>query len=235
MAPTPPGRTKERVLRFVRERLLAGDPPTIREVAAAAGLSAVESARAHLLALVEEGRLEKEPGLARSYRLPRAHLKGGHVPPPRLVPLLGRVQAGPLTEAIEDPDGFVAVDGSTASRKDLDELFALRVQGDSMTGAGILEGDVVIVRRQETARDGDVVVALVGEDATVKRLRRRRLHGRDLVELFPENLAYAPILLPSSPLPSSPEAESDVSVRLLGKVIEVRRSLENTFPEGARP
>jgi repressor LexA len=90
------------------------------------------------------------------------------------------------------------------------ELFALVVQGESMTGAGILPDDLVIVRRQDTARDGEIVVALVRDEATVKRLRLRA--GR--IELQPENAAFAPIV-------PGPGAE----VRILGRVVEVRRRL----------
>jgi repressor LexA len=116
------------------------------------------------------------------------------------------VPAGPLEEAIEEVEDHVPV---TAER-DPDRLFGLRVTGDSMVGAGILAGDVVIVRRQDRADSGDVVVAKVGDEATVKRLR---LRGRQ-IELHAENPAYAPIV---------PEPES---VTILGKVIEVRRRLE---------
>lgn len=192
--------TRERVYRFVREQLAAGRPPTIREVQAAVGLKAVESARAHLEGLVSEGRLLKEQGRSRGYRLPGA----SRPRPPVQVPLLGRVQAGALTTAVEDPEGYVPVVGRDG------ELFALRVRGESMSGAGILPGDLVIVRRQSTAEPGDVVVALVGDEATVKRLRFRQ--GRP--ELHAENPAF-PTLVPE------PEA-----LTLLGKVVEVRRYFE---------
>ena len=122
-----------------------------------------------------------------------------------LVPLLGRVPAGALDEAVEDPDGYLPVDARGA----VDDLFALRVRGESMTGAGILPDDLVIVRRQPTAASGDVVVALVGNDATVKTFRPR---GRQ-VELHPENPAFEPLVLDAA------------AVVLLGKVVEVRRFL----------
>jgi repressor LexA len=202
MAYTKPGRTRDKVFRFVRERLLAGSPPTVREVQEAMGFKAVESARRQLDGLVDDGRLAKTPGLSRSYRLAE---RGGRTRPPQLVPLLGRVQAGGLHAAIEDPDGWIALDGEVRG----DEFFALRVRGDSMTGAGILDGDVVVVRRQEKAESGDVIVALVGEEATVKTLRRR---GRR-VELVPQNPAY-PVLAPEPG-----------ELEILGKVVEVRRRL----------
>jgi len=207
MGRTPTGETRERVYRFIRERLLHGLPPTVREVQEAFGFRAVETARQHLDVLVAEGKLSKRPGRSRGYLLPAAEL------PAVFVPVLGRVQAGQLSTAVEDPDGYVPVE----SRLTSDELFALRVRGESMTGAGILAGDLVIVRRQKTAGDGDVVVALVEDEATVKRLRIRRGH----YELHPENPAFEPIIPPPGEL------------RILGKVIELRRSFAGR-PPGAR-
>jgi repressor LexA len=207
MGRTPPGQTRERVFKLVRDRLLAGLPPTVREVQEAFGFSAVQTAREHLEALVDEGRLSKEGGgKARGYRLPAREQAG---PPTRLVPLLGRVQAGALNYAVEDLEGYVPVQ----SRRSPDEMFGLRVQGESMTGAGILPGDIVIVRRQPKANSGEIVVALVGDEATVKRLR---LRGRR-VELHPANPDFDVIV----PDPDDPEG-----LTLLGKVVEVRRQLE---------
>ncbi len=199
MGRTPPGETRQKVLEFVRERILAGRPPTVREVQEALGFRAVQTARRHLERLVAEGRLVVERGKARGYRLP------GEPAPTVLVPLLGRVPAGSLDTAVEDLEGYLPVQAPGSA-----ELFALRVRGESMTGAGILPGDVVIVRHQPFARDGDIVVARVGEEATVKRLRTR--DGR--VELLPENPAFEPIVPPPG------------EVEILGKVIEVRRRLE---------
>ena len=190
---------RERVYRFVRERLAAGRPPTVREVQEALGFRAVQSAREHLERLVAEGRLTKRAGEARGYRLPEEDA----APPAALVPVLGRVQAGALTTAVEDIEGYVPV-----QRKAGGDYFGLRVQGDSMTGAGILAGDIVIVRAQPAADSGAIVVALVEDEATVKRLR---LRGRR-IQLHPENPAFSPI---------TPE-----ECRILGKVVEVRRFLE---------
>ncbi len=200
MPRTQPGETRKKVFEFVRDRILAGRPPTVREVQEALGFRAVQTARAHLERLVAEGRLVVERGRARGYRLP------GHPGSTVLVPLLGRVPAGPLDTAVEEAEGYLPVE----TRGRGGDLFALRVRGESMTGAGILPGDLVIVRRQPEARDGDIVVARVGDEATVKRLRTRS--GR--VELLPENPAFAPIV----PAPGE--------VEILGKVVEVRRRLE---------
>ena len=201
MPPTPPGQTRRQVHAFVRDRIAAGAPPTVREVQQHFGFRAVQTARQHLETLVAEGRLAKEPGRARGYRLP-----SDLVAPMRLVPRLGRVQAGALSEAIEDPDGWIPVDGALGEH----ELFALTVKGESMLGAGILPDDTVVVRRQSIARDGEIVVALVRDEATVKRLRLHR--GR--IELHPENPAFSPIVLGGRE-----------EVRILGRVVEVRRRL----------
>jgi len=203
MAYTPQGQTRDKVLSFVRERILAGRPPTVREVQAAFGFRAVETARRHLENLVAEGRLQQDARKARGYQLP-----GGAdgFERPMFIPLLGRVQAGALTTAVQEVEGHIPVQTSRGRG----ELFALRVRGESMVAAGILPGDIAIVRRQPTAASGDVVVALVGDEATVKTLRVRR--GR--IELHAANPDFPPIV------PGPDE------VTILGKVIEIRRYLE---------
>ncbi len=202
MGRTRPGETRAKVFAFVRERLLAGQPPTVREVQQAFGFRAVQTARQHLEQLVAEGRLVAGRHRARGYGLPARAGSTRTV----LVPLLGQVPAGALDEAVEDPDGYLPVDARGAAAG---ELFALRVRGESMTGVGILPGDIVIVRRQPTAAPGDIVVARVDDDATVKTFRPR---GR-YVELRPENPAFEPIVLEAG------------AVVVLGRVIEVRRIL----------
>lgn len=204
---TPPGQTRERIYRFVRDRLLAGNPPSIREVQEAFNFKAVESARAHLTNLVKEGLLLKQDGKARGYRLPDS---AAFDDPPVQVPLLGRVPAGPLSEAIEDIESYLPVRSKFRGA----ELFALRVEGDSMRDAGILDGDVVIVQRQQSADPGDIIVAMIDGEATVKTLF---VEGRR-VELRPQNPEYAPIV---------PDPDE---LSVLGKVLEVRRHLdENPF------
>ena len=106
MGRTPTGETRRKVYEFVRDRLLAGQPPTVREVQDAFGFRAVQTARQHLERLVEDGRLVADRHKARGYRLPGA----GREPRTVLVPMLGRVQAGALAEAVEDPDGYLPVD-----------------------------------------------------------------------------------------------------------------------------
>jgi repressor LexA len=201
MAYTPPGRTREKVYRFMRDRLLEGAPPTVREVQDAMGFEAVESARRHLDSLVAEGKLKKTPGLSRSYRLADERVRPTRA---RTVPLLGRVQAGSLHAAIESPEGYVTIESDGRG-----EFFALRVRGASMSERGILDNDIVIVRRQEKAEPGDVVVAMVGDEATVKTFQRR---GKR-VALMPANGDFKPIVVDAA------------DVQILGRVVEVRRRL----------
>jgi repressor LexA len=215
MGRTPAGETRDRVLAFVRDRLLAGAPPTVRDVQDELGFRSVATAREHLDALVAAGKLERPAdGRHRGLSLPGRSSGSGREGQarfvPLLVPLLGAVQAGALTEAIEHADEHVVVTIRGGA-----DLFALRVRGDSMVPE-LLAGDVIVVRRQATAEHGDLVVAMVDGDATVKRLHRAR--GR--IELHATNPRYAPIV---------PAA----NLQLLGKVIELRRHFEGK-PIGGR-
>ena len=197
-------RTRDCVFEFVHERILAGEPPTVREVQGRFGFLSVGTAREHLDRLIADGRLVKIGGVSRGFRLPGGW---GEKHPTLNIPILGRIQAGEPTLAVEDIEGYVPVRASGSA----DDLFALRVNGESMVNAGILPGDLVIVRRQPDAENGEVVAALVGDDATIKRLYK---HG-DHVELRPEsdNPEFKPICLKGE------------TVQLLGKVIEIRRYL----------
>jgi repressor LexA len=237
MGKTPPGETREKIFAFVRDRILGGFPPTVREVQEAFRFKAVQTAREHLEALIAEGRIQKKGKIARGFRLPSFGIRPG-IRPPLFVPILGRVEAGALTTAVEEIEGYVPLEagafGATGGAESAGTStvagattthFALRVRGESMKDAGILPGDIVIVRRQPSAEDGEIVVALVEDEATVKRLRIRPAETspsnggtpgrrRKRVELHPENPAFAPI---------TPDPEN---VRILGKVIEIRRKLE---------
>jgi repressor LexA len=208
---TPPGETREAIYQFMRDRLLAGKPPTVREVQARFGFKAVQSAQAHLDQLVADGRLNKTlgdyKGHARGYTLPESSVD--YAPTPVFAPLLGGIQAGGLQEAIEDREGMVPVVRGSR-RAGSEKLFALRVRGESMKDAGILPDDIVVVRVQPNANPGDIVVALVEGEATVKTLRLRR--GK--IVLQPENPAFEEMVF-------SPD-----DVEILGNVIEVRRYIE---------
>ena len=200
MAYTKPGTTRNRIYRFVRARLLEGQPPTVREVQEEFGMRSVQSARNQLDILVREGLLIKQAGKARGFRLPGTHR------PSSLAPVVGNVSAGYLNVAVENIEGYIHVQ----SFSDENTLFALRVKGDSMIDAGILHGDIVLVRHQADIHSGDIVVAMVEDEATVKEFWN--VEGK--IQLRPRNDSY-PALLPN------PE-----NIVILGKVIEVRRHLE---------
>lgn len=205
---TPPGQTREHIFRFVQKAIREGRPPTIREVQEAFGFRSVQTAREHLDTLAAEGRLIKQPGISRGYRLPETAAAARDF---FSVPLLGRVQAGLPTVPVEEVEAYIPV-----KARGEEDLFALRVQGDSMKNAGILHGDVVIVRRASSAVDGDIVVALVGDEATVKRFRIRD----NLPALFPENPDFDPIF--------------SLDIAVIGKVIEVRRIFGDSVRQGRR-
>lgn len=173
--------TRQRVYDFVCEYLdLHGYAPSVREICLGVSLKSPSSAFGHLRQLAEEGRIEFNPGQKRSISLPdRAR-------PSVRVPVVGRVTAGAPILAVEQREGTLPVDADFARGRD---LFALRVRGDSMQNAAILDGDLVVVERTPEAKNGDIVVALLEEEATVKRFFREA----DGFRLQPENDAYGPI------------------------------------------
>ncbi|MGH8192247.1 MAG: transcriptional repressor LexA [Rhodanobacteraceae bacterium] len=177
----PPG--QQRVFDFLRAYLRRnGFPPTHREIQDALGFASPNAARRHLDALRRKRLIELPAHTARGIRLvgdaPRAKLAG--------LPLIGRVAAGRPILAEAHVERHVAVDARLFSpRAD----FLLRVQGDSMQGIGILDGDLAAVHRTPEARNGQIVVARIEDEVTIKRLRIRRQH----LQLVAENPAYAPI------------------------------------------
>ncbi len=186
------------VLAFLQQRAQDGLPPTVREICTAAGIKSTSTVHAYLKTLEDEGYISRQSGLNRAIRVKGAEQAA---PPAGRVPLLGRVTAGMPILAVEEVEDYVPYTG----HYDVKELFALRVSGTSMLNAGILDRDVVIVRRTETAENGDIVVALVGEEATVKRFFKEDGHFR----LQPENDAFEPIIVPE--------------VAILGKVVSLVR------------
>ena len=152
-----------------------GHGPSIREICDAVGLKSTATVHYHLSKLKELGKIDMDEMKKCTISLPNS----GHN---HQIPVLGVVTAGYPILAQENVEGYLPWDGDP-------HCFALRVRGDSMVGAGILDGDKVVVRPQPTALDGQIVVALLGDEATVKRLRLR--NGQ--VMLMPENPAYPPI------------------------------------------
>lgn len=199
MPKTRAGATRARVHAFVCQQILLGTPPSVREVQDEFGFRSSATGREHLAALVEAGALEQEPGRDRGYRLPGAFTPG-------MVPILGKVQAGSLTEAIEHAHGYVAIEAQHA-----ESAFALIVAGESMSGRQIHDGDIVLVDRDARIRAGDVVVARVGDDATVKTYTK----VRGQLVLKAENPDFADII----------PAREGLECEILGRVYEVRRRL----------
>jgi repressor LexA len=178
-----------------------GFPPTIREIGTAFSISSTNGVRYYLRILEKEGRLKRSGKISRGLgvaTLPR-RAPG--------IPILGRVAAGAPILAEENLEGSLAPNEFFG---DPSGLFALRVRGDSMIDAGILEGDFVVVRSQDHARPGEIVVALLEDEATVKYYRPR--NGR--IELVPANEKYQPILI-----------SRDASFRILGVLKGVFRTV----------
>ena len=161
----------EYVNQFIAEH---GYSPSVREIGAAVGLRSTASVSYHLQALQDKGILQA-PGSKGRKRAIVTSVRPGQIP------VIGTVTAGLPILAVENQEGSISWEDPSC--------FALRVRGDSMINAGILSGDLVIVRPQQTAEDGQIVVARIGDEATVKRLRRRS--GQ--VWLLPENPHYEPI------------------------------------------
>lgn len=196
-------RRQELILNFV-ERYTATHhyPPTLREIADHYGLASLNGVKKHLSALAKKGHLVRKAGARRALHSTRGSSQTEGVS----VPILGRIAAGPPLLAEEQVLDRVVLDRSLVR---WDKPFLLKVKGDSMVGAGILEGDHVLVKAQDQAEPGELVVALLDDEATVKRLARTA----EGYELQAENPHYAPIpLRPDGPV-----------VRILGKVQGVLR------------
>jgi repressor LexA len=161
-----------------------GYPPTVRDIGKAIGLTSSSTVHAHLANLEKVGLLRRDPSKPRAIEL--LVDKAKEVVSPSGLPVVGRVAAGQPVLAEENIEGYVNVPDIAGGG---DGEFLLEIRGDSMVEAGILEGDHVVVRRQDSAVDGEIVVALVGEEATVKRFFRERDH----VRLQPENRDMEPI------------------------------------------
>ena len=176
---------QRQVLDWIRSFIEAnGMPPTRAEIAAGLGFSTPSSAEDHLQALAKKGVLQIVPGASRGLRL--KHIPG--VPVQGALPLVGRVAAGSPILAVENVEAHYMIDPELfASRAD----YLLRVRGASMRDAGIFDGDLLVVRKTGDARPGQIVVARIEDEVTVKRLARR---GRDIV-LQPDNPEFEPLVI----------------------------------------
>jgi len=192
---------QQQVLEFIRESVRAnGYPPTVREICAALNLSSPSTVHAHLANLERLGLIKRDP------TKPRALDVVQDLRPRRPLPLVGRVAAGQPILAEENIEELIDVPAFL--RRD-DDDFVLRVQGDSMADAGIFNGDFIVVHSQDEAQNGEIVVALVGDEATTKRFYNE---GRT-VRLQPENELYEPIIVNAD------------EVELVGRVVGVLRQL----------
>lgn len=184
-----------KVFNYIKSRLSEGISPSVREIMDYMDFKSTSTAHRYIESLVKAGLIEKADNLNRSLRLPNSSSAS--------VPILGTVTAGQPITAIESIDGYI---GFEAQGCDPEELFALRIRGESMINAGILDGDIVIVRKDSYAENGDIVVAFIDqEEATVKRFYKENGHFR----LQPENDTMEPIILDN--------------VEILGKVIGLKR------------
>lgn len=172
----------KKILDFLIERNNEGFPPTIREICAATGLSSTSTVHTYLKKLENDGYITRNTGMNRGIKVNCVNGEKGIS-----VPILGKVTAGLPILAVENIEGYICINESMVKGH---ELFALNVTGDSMINAGILDGDIAIFKKAQTAENGKIVVALLNDEATIKRLYCENGQCR----LQPENPAYEPII-----------------------------------------
>ena len=175
-------KTQQKVFDYIKEVIdERGLAPSVREIGEAVGLKSTSTVQYNLNALEELGYIERDSQLKRTIRICKGGIRPTHVP------LVGTVTAGLPILAVETIEDYIPVPVEPRGRT----LFALRIKGDSMINAGILDGDIAIVEQTPTAENGDIVVALIEDEATVKRFFKEKGHFR----LQPENDNYEPIIV----------------------------------------
>jgi repressor LexA len=190
------------IYEFIRATLAArGIPPSMREIGEKCGIRSTNGVEGHLAALERSGLILRERGKSRGISLHAGERT------PAAVPLLGRVAAGMPVLSPENTEGEVLVDLSLFSLRNAHNLFALKVKGESMVDAHIMDGDTLVVRAQATAQNGDIIVALVEGEATVKRF----FAEKNRIRLQPENSAMKPLFLERG------------EFRIVGKAVGVMR------------
>lgn len=194
---------RERILDFIKSYTMSnGYPPAIREICSALDIKSPSTVHAHLRTLRDLGYISMTEGRNRSIIVnsaPQQHYDA--------IPLLGKVAAGLPMTAQENIEDYLPLDTARLGGSP-EDFFALRVQGESMIDAGILDGDILVVRRQNVCENGEIVVALVGDEATVKRLYREDGH----IRLQAENPDFEPMYFDH--------------VTVLGKVISLHRNFD---------
>ena len=194
---------QKQVLDFITSHLEShGFPPTLREIGEHLGVSGTLGVIKHLDALERKGLIRKTAGCSRGISVVGRRSAV-------TLPIVGTVRAGALQPAMEEIDGYLTVDETMAGSGG---CFFLRVKGDSMVNAAIVDGDLALVRPQATAEKGEIVVAMINGEATLKRFYRERGH----IRLQPENPAMEPIIV----------QKRDGEVTIVGKVVGVYRKLE---------
>jgi repressor LexA len=197
---------QEKVLNFLKSYMQQkGFPPTLREIASNFGLKGPRGPQKTLAILERKGFIRKVPGGSRAIEVRDIMPALGKT---LSVPIVGRVRAGEPILAVENIEGFLNLDRNLASSGD---VFLLRVQGDSMIEAHIEDGDFALVRSQSDAENGEIVVALIEDEATIKRIFKKR----DLIRLEPANPTMEPIVV----------KKGDKKVAIVGKVIGIFRKL----------
>ncbi len=176
----PLTKSQQKVYDYITQCAQEQRVPSVREICAATGLKSTSTVHLHLKTLEERGLIERERGFNRC-------IKVSGMDRSTSVPVLGRVTAGMPILAVEEIETYIPISESLRRGR---ELFALRVMGESMINAGILDGDIVVVHRTPVANNGDIVVAMIEDEATVKRFYKEEGHFR----LQPENDAFEPII-----------------------------------------
>lgn len=195
------GDTQAKILAYIEKATLQkGYPPSVREICDATGLKSTSTVHGHLIRLEKKGLLYRDSMKPRAISVPSDHQM--YRTEMINVPIVGRVSAGSPILATENIEDYIALPRSMLGEG---EHYVLGVRGESMIEAGIMDGDYVVVRKQPTAYNGDIVVAMVEDDATVKRFYRENGHFR----LQPENSTMEPIIVPE--------------VTILGKVVSLYR------------
>jgi repressor LexA len=188
---------------FLREK---GFPPTLREIASHLGVKGPRGPQKTLRILERKGYLRRVPGGSRALEvIGFSSRQGGSV---LSVPVIGTVRAGEPILAVENVEGYISLDRSLLSSEN---VFLLRVQGDSMVEAHIQDGDFALVKPQPSAENGEIVVALIEDEATIKRIFKKR----DLIRLEPAHPAMEPIVV----------RKGEKRVKIVGKVIGIFRKL----------
>lgn len=189
---------QEKILDFIKKEIeQKGYPPSVREICAGVGLKSTSTVHAHLNHLEQQGLIRRDSTKPRALEVLDGSQARG-----RSVPLVGKVTAGLPILAIENIEDYLVLPQDMVGR---DELFCLRVQGESMIEVGIFDGDIIVVRQQENAENGEIVVAMIEDEATVKRI----YYEKTRVRLQPENSYMEPIYADS--------------VQILGKVVALFR------------